>query len=147
MSPRAFVPRRRRPARAALSVTLSRTSDGAVRIECSECPPSINQITSMIPIRRAREARRWVEAVRESAEAYRVRLAPPIHVVATYHWATRRRRDLWNYPPKWPVDGLVAARLIPDDDAESVTQCAVRFARSYTGAPFLVLELSGEVLP
>lgn len=137
----------RRAPRPPLEVIFSRLSDGTVLVRCSECPPSINQITSMIPLQRAREARRWVEAVRARAEAYRLRLAPPIHIVATYHWATRRRRDLWNYPPKWPVDGLVAARLIPDDDADSVTQCAVRFARSSTGAPYLTLEVSPQVLP
>ena len=108
-------------------IHVSASRDGAsVRVVCSECAPSINQITSMVPMQRANEARRWRGAVADGVRGAGP-VTTPVRIEAVYYWSTRRRRDLWNYAPKWAVDGLVDAGVIPDDDASAVSDCVVRF--------------------
>lgn len=139
MSPRAKRPREKRPE---LVIDVVRTGL-TTWVSCSEATPSINQITSMVPIQRAREAKRWVTAIAAASKASGVRYTPPVRITAFYYWPTRRRRDLWNYPPKWAVDGLVAGGLIPDDNSDDVAECTVCFRQADPGYRWrMVLEIS-----
>lgn len=140
-------PRKRRPPRSPIVVVVEDLryvrlpALPCVLVHCSECCPSLNRITSMIPIQRAHEARRWVSAVADACRASGLSLRVPVRITAAYHWRDRLRRDLWNYPPKWAVDGLVSGGLIPDDNSEAVTSCDIRFYRTRETAHRMTLRI------
>ena len=101
-----------RTRRAPLVVTvddLRPFATAAVLVTCSEAPPSLNRVTCMTPMQRAREARRWRDTVAAACRTAGVRLDTPVRLTLQYVWPDRRRRDRLNYPAKWAIDGLVTA--------------------------------------
>lgn len=109
------------------------TTRRCVRFVCMDAlPPSVNQLTSMIPMERAKHAKFWrsqFAVVAADALQHSHALTPPVAIVATYFWGSARRRDIMNYSPKWAVDGIVDSGLIPDDNSDVVAEYTTRFMR------------------
>lgn len=117
MSPRALRP--------PLAVTVEYDGPFRVLVHCSEAPPSLNAVTSMLPIQRAREAKRWRSAVAAAVDRAGLSLPAPVRLTLSYVWPDRRRRDRLNFPAKWAIDGLVEGGLIPDDDSETIDEVII----------------------
>jgi len=115
----------------------------AVRLiaECDQLPPSINDITNMVPMERAAHAKWWRSQYAVAVAASGHELAPPVIAEATFTWNKARRRDLWNYSPKWAIDGIVEGGLIPDDDSDRIVGCTTRFAYTKGERPRLEILL------
>lgn len=73
---------------------------------------------------RAAAVQQWRAATLIHARAQRVPRFQAAHITITYHYPpTRRRRDAGNLSPtaKAIIDGLVDARVLPDDNDEHLT--------------------------
>lgn len=110
-----------------------RADDGMLcpgaRISCDTMPPSINQITSMVPLQRAREAKLWRSQFAVATEGSPVKFSRPVRLDVIYFPATHREFDLLNYPPKWAIDGLVDAGVIAGDSYRHMPVHSISFGR------------------
>jgi hypothetical protein len=72
---------------------------------------------------KARGAKAWRSATRESAFAFAVSPFQRAHVTITFHKNNRLKYDVGNLMPtaKPVVDGLVDAGVFPDDDNRHIT--------------------------
>lgn len=110
-----------------------------VAITIDAIHPSINSWMGKHWRTRQRMAKEWRSSLHEHVRGHGM-FVNPVRIVTTYHFPDARKRDLGNYVPKFAIDGLIGA-LIPEDDAQNVTACEVRFGPVDRKHPHMVMEV------
>lgn len=91
------------------------------------CHPSLNEwAMRTLPVQSNVMKKAWAAKIAQVVRhAGSPRLAGPVAVAVTTYFENKRRRDIDNYAPKFILDGLVEAGVIPGDDSETVAALVV----------------------
>jgi len=86
-----------------------------------DLPPSLNEWQNLHPMEKARQKKQTEHDVYYAS--YNQRPPRPYErakVTIRIYFASKRRRDERNYDCKWLIDGLVAGKIIVDDNIDRI---------------------------
>ena len=105
-------------------------------------PESLNEILAMHYRKRANYTKELKEAVYYECLAQKLNPITkfPVHVYITIHSKNKHKKDCDNYTAKAIIDGLVLAKVIPDDNTDYIKPLTVDIEYSGEDKTVIILK-------